>query len=60
MEPRSAARFGERMAPGSYLAISIGASDGTDPKMLAEVSSTHADARMSFTLRSRAQIMDLN
>jgi S-adenosyl methyltransferase len=53
------ARFRERMAPGSYLAISIGTSDGADPEMLAEATDTYARARMPFTLRSRTQIMDL-
>ena len=53
------ARFRERMAPGSYLAVSIGTSDGADAEMLAEATSTYAAARMPFTLRTRAQIMDL-
>ena len=57
--PGIIARFRERMAPGSYLAISIGTSDGADPEMLAEATQTYARARMPFTLRSRAQIMDL-
>jgi hypothetical protein len=57
--PGIIARFRERMAPGSYLAISIGTSDGADPEMLAEATKTYAGARMPFTLRSRAQIMDL-
>ena len=57
--PGIIARFRERMAPGSYLAISIGTSDGADPEMLAEATTTYAGARMPFTLRSRAQIMDL-
>jgi hypothetical protein len=57
--PGIIARFRERMAPGSYLAMSIGTSDGADPEMLAEATQTYAGARMPFTLRSRAQIMDL-
>ena len=57
--PRIIARFRERMAPGSYLAMSVGTSDGADPAMLAEATRTYAGARMPFTLRSRAQIMDL-
>ena len=57
--PGIIARFRERMAPGSYLAVSIGTSDGADPEMLAEATTTYAGARMPFTLRSRAQIMDL-
>ncbi len=57
--PGIIARFRERMAPGSYLAISLGTSDGADPEMLAEATQTYADARMPFTLRSRAAIMDL-
>ena len=57
--PGIIARFRERMAPRSYLAVSIGTSDGADPEMLAEATKTYAGARMPFTLRSRAQIMDL-
>jgi S-adenosyl methyltransferase len=57
--PGIIARFRERMAPGSYLAMSIGTSDGADPAMLAEATQTYAGARMPFTLRSRAQMMDL-
>jgi len=34
-------------------------SDGADPEMLAEATATYAEARMPFTLRSRAQILDL-
>jgi O-methyltransferase involved in polyketide biosynthesis len=57
--PGIVARFRERMAPGSYLAVSVGTSDGADPDMLAEATQTYAGARMPFTLRSRSQIMDL-
>jgi O-methyltransferase involved in polyketide biosynthesis len=57
--PGIVARFRERMAPGSYLAVSVGTSEGADPEMLAEATQTYAGARMPFTLRSRAQIMDL-
>jgi S-adenosyl methyltransferase len=57
--PGIIARLRERLAPGSYLAISLGTSDGADPEMLAETTQTYAGARMPFTLRSRAQIMDL-
>ncbi|MGH3183892.1 MAG: SAM-dependent methyltransferase [Streptosporangiaceae bacterium] len=57
--PGIIARFRERMAPGSYLAVSLGTSDGADREMLAEATDTYAGARMPFTLRSRAQIMDL-
>ena len=57
--PGIIAKFRERMAPGSYLAISVGTSDGADPEMLAEATQTYAGARMPFTLRSRAQILDL-
>ena len=53
------AKFRERLAPGSYLAISVGTSDGADPDMLAEATQTYAGARMPFMLRSRAQILDL-
>jgi hypothetical protein len=57
--PGIIARFRQRMAPGSYMAVSLGTSDGADPEMLAEATQTYAAARMPFTLRSRAQIMDL-
>jgi len=53
------ARFRERMAPGSYLSVSVGTSEGADPGMLEKATQTYAGARMPFTLRSRAQIMDL-
>jgi hypothetical protein len=39
--------------------VSLGTSDGADPEMIAETTQTYAAARMPFTLRSRAQIMDL-
>ncbi len=57
--PKIIAKFRERMAPGSYLALSVGTSEGADPEMLAEATRTYADARMPFTLRSRSQIMEL-
>ncbi len=57
--PGIIAKFRQRLAPGSYLAISVGTSDGADPDMLAEATQTYAGARMPFTLRSRAQIMEL-
>lgn len=57
--PGIVASFREHMAPGSYLVISIGTSDGADPEMLAEATTTYAGARMPFTLRSRRQIMEL-
>jgi O-methyltransferase involved in polyketide biosynthesis len=57
--PGIIAKFRERLAPGSFLAVSVGTSDGADPDMLVEVTQTYADARMPFTLRSRPQILDL-
>jgi O-methyltransferase involved in polyketide biosynthesis len=57
--PAIVAKFRERMAPGSYLVVSVGTSEGADPDMLAETTETYAGARMPFTLRSLAQIMDL-
>jgi SAM-dependent methyltransferase len=57
--PGIIAKFRQRLAPGSYLAIAVGTSDGADPDMLAEATQTYAGARMPFTLRSRAQILDL-
>jgi SAM-dependent methyltransferase len=57
--PAIIAKFRERLAPGSYLVISVGTSEGADPDMLAEATQTYAGARMPFTLRSRAQILDL-
>ena len=57
--PGIIAKFRQRMVPGSYLAVSLGTSDGADPEMIAETTQTYAAARMPFTLRSRAQIMDL-
>ena len=43
----------------NFAADRAAASDGADPEMLAEATTTYAGARMPFTLRSRAQIMDL-
>jgi hypothetical protein len=57
--PGLIARFRDRLAPGSYLAMSLGTSDGADPQMAADTTRTYAGARMPFTLRSGAQIMDL-
>jgi O-methyltransferase involved in polyketide biosynthesis len=57
--PRIIAKFRERMASGSYLALSVGTSEGADPEMLAEATRTYAGARMPFTLRSRSEIMEL-
>jgi len=57
--PGIIAKFRERLAPGSYLAASVGTSEGADLDMLAEATQTYAGARMPFTLRSRAQILDL-
>ena len=57
--PGIIAKFRAHLAPGSYLAISVGTSEGADPDMLAEATQTYAGARMPFTLRSRAQILDL-
>jgi S-adenosyl methyltransferase len=53
------AKFREQMAPGSHLVISHGTSDGADPDMRAEVTSTYAGTLMPFTLRTAAQITDL-
>lgn len=52
-------RFRERMAPGSYLAITAGTSDGADPDVIAGTVSAYQGSRMPFTLRSRARIMEL-
>jgi len=57
--PGIIAKFRERLAPGSYLAIALGTSDGAEPDMLAEATQTYEGARTPFTLRSRAQIMEL-
>jgi O-methyltransferase involved in polyketide biosynthesis len=57
--PAIVAKLRERMAPGSYLVVSVGTCDGADPDMLAGTTETYAGARMPFTLRTRAQIVDL-
>jgi S-adenosyl methyltransferase len=53
------ARFRKQMAPGSYLVITQGTSDGADVNMIADTASTYEGARTPFTLRSRAQLMEL-
>jgi hypothetical protein len=57
--PGIIAKVRGRMAPGSYLAISLGTSEGADPDMIAGTAATYAEARTPFTLRSRAEIMEL-
>jgi hypothetical protein len=53
------AQFRDRMAPGSYLAISAGTTEGAVPEMITDVAGTYEGARMPFTLRSRAAITGL-
>jgi O-methyltransferase involved in polyketide biosynthesis len=46
----------DRMAPGSYLVISVGTSTGTDPQLLAQVQAAYGDAA-PVTGRSEAEIL---
>jgi len=48
--------FRSYMAPGSYLALSHIASDGTDPKVVATIQDAYAHASAPAIFRTRAQI----
>jgi hypothetical protein len=44
------------MAPGSYLALSLGTTEGVDPGKIAEAQRVYRGANSQLTYRSRAQI----
>lgn len=49
--------FRDRMAPGSYIAISVATTEGLSPQNSAELVHTYKSATSTATLRSREQIM---
>lgn len=57
--PAIIAQFRDALAPGSYLAISLGTTDGVDPAKIADAQRVYRSATAQLTYRSRAQIEDL-
>lgn len=53
------ARYREALAPGSYVAMSLGTSDGVDPAKIADAQRVYRSASAQLTYRSRAQIEQL-
>jgi SAM-dependent methyltransferase len=51
-------RLREELAPGSYLVLTCGTTEGADPDIVAGTASAYERSRMPFTLRSRARIME--
>jgi trans-aconitate methyltransferase len=57
--PAIVARIRDALAPGSYLAISLGTSDGVDPAKIADVQRVYRSSTAQLTFRSRIQIEQL-
>jgi O-methyltransferase involved in polyketide biosynthesis len=53
------AGYREAMAPGSFLALSLGTTDGVDPQKIARAQETYRNATSQLTYRSRQQIDEL-
>ncbi len=49
-------RYRDALAPGSYLALSMGTTEGVDPARIAEAQRVYRGASSQLTYRSRAQI----
>jgi hypothetical protein len=54
--PAIVARYRDALAPGSYLAMSLGTTDGVDPDKIAGAQRVYRGASAQLTYRSRAQI----
>jgi hypothetical protein len=57
--PGIVAQYRDAMAPGSYLAMSLGTTDGVDPAKIADAKRVYRAATAQLTYRSRAQIEQL-
>jgi hypothetical protein len=53
------ARYRDALAAGSYLAVSLGTTDGVDPAKIADAQRVYRSATAQLTYRSRAQIEQL-
>lgn len=53
------AQYRDALAPGSYLAMSLGTTDGVDPAKIADAQQVYRSATAQLTYRSRAQIEQL-
>jgi O-methyltransferase involved in polyketide biosynthesis len=56
---RIIAEYRDAVAPGSYLALSLGTTDGVDPVKIARMQEIYQNASAQLTYRSRAEIMRL-
>ena len=57
--PAIVAQYRDALAPGSYLAMSLGTTDGVDPAKIAGAQQVYRSATAQLTYRSRAQIEQL-
>ncbi|HUY48251.1 MAG TPA: SAM-dependent methyltransferase [Streptosporangiaceae bacterium] len=53
---RIIAAFGDRMAPGSYLAVTHGVSDGIDPRTIAKIAGAYSQATAPVVPRTVAEV----
>ena len=56
---RIIADYRDAVAPGSYLALSLGTTDGVDPAKIARMQEIYQNVTAQLTYRSRAEIMGL-
>jgi SAM-dependent methyltransferase len=57
--PSIVAQYRDALAPGSYLAMSLGTTDGVDPAKIADAQRVYRSSTAQLTYRSRAQIEQL-
>ncbi len=54
--PAIVAEYRDALAPGSYLAMSLGTTDGVDPAKIADAQRVYRSATAQLTYRTRAEI----
>jgi S-adenosyl methyltransferase len=57
--PAIVAQYRDALAPGSYLAMSLGTTDGVDPAKIADAQRVYRSSTAQLTYRGRAQIEEL-
>jgi hypothetical protein len=57
--PAIIAEYRDALVPGSYLALSLGTTDGVDPAKIADAQRVYRSSSAQLTYRSRAQIEQL-